>query len=148
MKHLPRLLCLSLLLLVPGAAARADLPADVNAALASGGLKRAIAGVEIIRLGDAPAGDQTLMRREATTPLIPASNLKLLSTAAALHKLGPDYRFRTVLLGGEPDLAIVGAGDPSFGDSNCSRRSAGTSRPSSRAGPTSSPSAASPACAT
>jgi D-alanyl-D-alanine carboxypeptidase len=38
---------------------------------------------------------ETLYRRDAERVLIPASNMKLLVSAAALHRLGPDYRFRT-----------------------------------------------------
>lgn len=58
----------------------------------------------------------------ATRPLIPASNMKLLTTAAALTALGPGFQFETaVLTRGEVvdgtlhgDLAIVGGGDPNF----------------------------------
>lgn len=58
---------------------------------------------------------------------MPASNMKLFTTAAALEFLGPDYRYRTKLLGkGEisengvfsGDLLIKGSGDPSFGEFN------------------------------
>ena len=46
---------------------------------------------------------------------MPASNMKVLTTALALLRLGPDYRFTTRLLR-EPsgDLVLVGSGDPSF----------------------------------
>ena len=46
-------------------------------------------------------------------PRIPASNQKLVSTAFALDRLGPDFRLRTQLLR-HPDgsLEIVGEGDP------------------------------------
>lgn len=44
-------------------------------------------------------------------PLNPASNVKLISTAAALDILGPDYRYRTRLLGTAPDAAGVVDGD-------------------------------------
>ena len=115
MNHLPRLLCL-VVLLAP-CAARADLAADVGNLLADKQLKRAVVGVEIIRLGERPSDDATLFRKEAQTPLIPASNLKLLSTSAALHKLGPGYKFRTSLLAGNGDVAIAGGGDPTLGDS-------------------------------
>ncbi|MFA5504251.1 MAG: D-alanyl-D-alanine carboxypeptidase/D-alanyl-D-alanine-endopeptidase [Vulcanimicrobiota bacterium] len=57
-----------------------------------------------------------------TSPMIPASNLKLVTTAVALDVLGPDYRFETRLYGPsastggvlEGDLVLKGAGDPTF----------------------------------
>lgn len=121
MKHLPllspslRLLCLSVLLLAPGVA-RADLTADVEALLGDKSLKKAVVGVEIIRVSAQPGGDKSVYQRGAETPLIPASNCKLLTTSAALEKLGPEFKFRTQLVASEPDLAIIGAGDPTFGD--------------------------------
>lgn len=54
----------------------------------------------------------------------PASTLKIITTAAALDLLGPDYTFQTTLeMAGtihddgtlEGDLLITGSGDPSFG---------------------------------
>jgi serine-type D-Ala-D-Ala carboxypeptidase/endopeptidase (penicillin-binding protein 4) len=56
-------------------------------------------------------------------PMIPASNMKLLTTASALDVLGKDFVFRTELgviepaaQGGKPDLMIHGDGDPALGD--------------------------------
>ncbi len=44
---------------------------------------------------------------------VPASILKLATAAAALHQLGPDYRFRTeIALDGERNLYVRGYGDP------------------------------------
>ncbi len=60
---------------------------------------------------------RTVYARQADTPLVPASNQKLLVMAAAVDRLGdtPDL-FRTVLgLRGE-DLVLIGAGDPCLGD--------------------------------
>lgn len=116
MNHLPRLCCLCLLL-IP-CALRADLAGDVNNILADRLLRKSIVGIEIVRLGEKAADDARLFARENQTPLIPASNLKLLSTSAALHKLGPEYKFRTTLLAGGGNLAILGGGDPTFGDSD------------------------------
>jgi D-alanyl-D-alanine carboxypeptidase/D-alanyl-D-alanine-endopeptidase (penicillin-binding protein 4) len=118
MRRLPRLVCCWFLLVIASTAgiARADLGSDVDALLGDRLLRRAAVGVEVVRLGGGPAEDATLYRRDAQVPLIPASNLKLLTTAAALQKLGPDFKFRTSFLVGEADVAIVGAGDPSFGD--------------------------------
>jgi len=46
-------------------------------------------------------------------PLTPASNAKLLTAAAALSILGPDYRFTTrTLLDAGRHLVLVGGGDP------------------------------------
>lgn len=66
----------------------------------------------------------TLYSRNAGKLFMPASNQKLLSSAVALHQLGPNYRFRTVVarrgelkdgvLNG--DLVVIGNGDPSISD--------------------------------
>lgn len=64
-----------------------------------------------------------LYLRNADRPLIPASNMKLYTTAAALDRLGPDYRYTTSLYargditaGGTllGDLILVGRGDPTL----------------------------------
>lgn len=49
--------------------------------------------------------------------LVPASNMKLVTTAAALGILGRDFVYTTELrLTPEGDLVIRGSGDPAFGD--------------------------------
>ena len=71
---------------------------------------------------DAQTG-QTLFESHADKYFVPASNMKLFTTALALAKLGPDYRFHTTLetrgtlspegtLSG--DLYLVGHGDPNL----------------------------------
>jgi serine-type D-Ala-D-Ala carboxypeptidase/endopeptidase (penicillin-binding protein 4) len=47
-------------------------------------------------------------------PRVLASNTKLLTTAAALLELGPDYHWRTQALLDENRLFLVGSGDPSL----------------------------------
>ena len=59
---------------------------------------------------------QVLYSRDAENYFIPASNAKLLVTAAVLHKLGADYRIRTAVYGDRTNLRIVGRGDPSLDD--------------------------------
>jgi D-alanyl-D-alanine carboxypeptidase/D-alanyl-D-alanine-endopeptidase (penicillin-binding protein 4) len=54
--------------------------------------------------------------------MIPASNMKVVTTIAAMDVLGIDHVFRTELgvidavAGGFPSLVVVGDGDPAFGD--------------------------------
>ena len=77
-------------------------------------------GVMVLSLD---TGD-TLFAIEPNEPLAPASNLKLLTTAAALRILGTDYRFRTYLLTEgdvvngvlRGDLVLYGTGDPGISD--------------------------------
>jgi D-alanyl-D-alanine carboxypeptidase/D-alanyl-D-alanine-endopeptidase (penicillin-binding protein 4) len=65
---------------------------------------------------------ESLYERHADRPMIPASNMKVVTAAAALSLLGPDYRFETSfstdsdsvspILGG--NLYVKGSGDPSL----------------------------------
>jgi D-alanyl-D-alanine carboxypeptidase/D-alanyl-D-alanine-endopeptidase (penicillin-binding protein 4) len=75
-----------------------------------------------ILIVDAESGE-TLYQRNSDKYFVPASNMKLLTTALALATLGPDYRFRTTVetrgvispdgtLSG--DLILVGRGDPNL----------------------------------
>jgi D-alanyl-D-alanine carboxypeptidase/D-alanyl-D-alanine-endopeptidase (penicillin-binding protein 4) len=52
----------------------------------------------------------------STRLFAPASNMKLITTAAALDLFGRDHAFKTTLAVRGDDLVVVGGGDPSFGD--------------------------------
>ncbi|MBD2515831.1 D-alanyl-D-alanine carboxypeptidase/D-alanyl-D-alanine-endopeptidase [Nostoc sp. FACHB-973] len=59
----------------------------------------------------------TLYNRDAEKYFTPASNMKLLTTAAALQQLGANFRIRTsIYQNGNGVLRIVGRGDPSLTD--------------------------------
>ncbi|WP_445243558.1 MULTISPECIES: D-alanyl-D-alanine carboxypeptidase/D-alanyl-D-alanine endopeptidase [unclassified Microcoleus] len=59
----------------------------------------------------------TLYSRDAQKFFIPASNAKLLTTAAALQKLGADFRIKTSVYSGENgSLYVAGRGDPSIAE--------------------------------
>lgn len=87
---------------------------------AARGFSKATWGVMVVSLD---TGD-TLFTMGPDQPLAPASNLKLLTTTAALRILGPDYRFRTYLLTNgtvdngvlDGDLILYGTGDPGISD--------------------------------
>ena len=100
--------------------ARAGVAADIDAALATPALARAAVGVQVVRLGPTP-GDahlvpQLVYRHDAGLPLTPASNLKLLTTSAAVDQLGPEFAFHTRLVQHGADLILVGDGDPALED--------------------------------
>ncbi|BAY23025.1 D-alanyl-D-alanine carboxypeptidase/D-alanyl-D-alanine-endopeptidase [Calothrix sp. NIES-2100] len=60
---------------------------------------------------------QTLYSRDAQKYFTPASNTKLLTTAAALQHLGANFRIRTsIYQNSNGVLRVVGRGDPSLGD--------------------------------
>jgi D-alanyl-D-alanine carboxypeptidase/D-alanyl-D-alanine-endopeptidase (penicillin-binding protein 4) len=66
----------------------------------------------------------TIFAMDPDVPRAPASNMKLLTTAAALRELGPEYRFRTFLVTDgsiedgvlRGDLVVFGSGDPGISD--------------------------------
>jgi len=73
-------------------------------------------------IADAKTGE-TLFEKNADSYFVPASNMKLFTTALAMAKLGPEYRFHTTIetrgtfspdgkLSG--DVVLVGRGDPNL----------------------------------
>lgn len=66
---------------------------------------------------------QTLYAKEPQSYFIPASNAKLLTTAATLNQLGANFRFRTPIYGtgtipNLTSLRLVGTGDPTLTTQN------------------------------
>jgi D-alanyl-D-alanine carboxypeptidase/D-alanyl-D-alanine-endopeptidase (penicillin-binding protein 4) len=98
-------------LLFPAWAA-AGLPEDIERAIRTTDLGGAAVGVSVREAGPGTP----LAELDAETPLIPASNMKLLTTGAALHTLGEGFSFHTQLLLDGDRLIVVGDGDPAFGD--------------------------------
>ncbi|MGA0872597.1 MAG: D-alanyl-D-alanine carboxypeptidase/D-alanyl-D-alanine endopeptidase [Phycisphaerales bacterium] len=91
-----------------------SLASDVATLVRSAKLPGAEISVSVREVGSG----ESLVEIRADRPLIPASNMKLLTTGAALAGLGPDFRFRTFMAlerGGRTRLVVVGDGDPAFG---------------------------------
>ena len=130
-------------LAVFGAAATSALSGACAPAAGSGGIAPARSPIEALRFSiDSLVNDpmfanahigllivnprtgDTLYSRNAGKLFMHASNQKILTGAVALHQLGPNYRFRTVIgkrgelrdgvLNG--DLIVVGRGDPTISD--------------------------------
>ncbi|HEY7529802.1 MAG TPA: D-alanyl-D-alanine carboxypeptidase/D-alanyl-D-alanine-endopeptidase [Gemmatimonadota bacterium] len=98
---------------------RERLAGAVDAILDARPFDRAFWGVLV---EDARTGE-VLYERNARRHFVPASNLKLVVTAAALDALGPDYAWRTSLYATGPlrgdgtlegDLVLYGRGDPNL----------------------------------
>jgi D-alanyl-D-alanine carboxypeptidase/D-alanyl-D-alanine-endopeptidase (penicillin-binding protein 4) len=61
------------------------------------------------------SSNKILYSQDSQKYFIPASNIKLFTTAVALQKLGSDFRIRTSIYDdGNGILRVVGRGDPSF----------------------------------
>ena len=60
--------------------------------------------------------DRQVVRIDETEPMIPASNMKLFTSGAALHILGEEFHFQTSLILDQDTLWVVGGGDPALGD--------------------------------
>ena len=99
--------------------ARADLQKDIQSILADEFLRNASVGIAIEAL---PEG-RMLYRHNEHQLLMPASNMKILTTSAALNLLGADFKFRTMLVQRGDDLILVGDGDPAFGDAELLKKS-------------------------
>ncbi|MEU6125757.1 D-alanyl-D-alanine carboxypeptidase/D-alanyl-D-alanine-endopeptidase [Streptomyces sp. NPDC047123] len=95
---------------------RSGLPEAIDTILGDPRMEGGTAGVVV---ADAASGD-VLYQRGATGRLMPASNTKLLTSAAAMELLGPDHRFTTDVRTDAPrrgsvlrgDLYLRGTGDP------------------------------------
>jgi serine-type D-Ala-D-Ala carboxypeptidase/endopeptidase (penicillin-binding protein 4) len=87
-------------------------------------LAHAFAGMRVVELSnDGLSNGRVLYARNAERLFVPASNMKLFTTALALAKLGADYRLTTKIGAEVPidangtlpgDLELIGGGDPSL----------------------------------
>ncbi len=98
----------------PGAALQRDITALLDAPPFAHGRWAAV--VRSLATGE------TLYSRDARQMMMPASNMKVLTTAVAAERLGWDFRFETRLVALGPvrdgvvhgDLLVVGSGDPTL----------------------------------
>jgi D-alanyl-D-alanine carboxypeptidase/D-alanyl-D-alanine-endopeptidase (penicillin-binding protein 4) len=105
-------LVLSIVLCGVISTAAAGLRDDVDRLVRNAPLKGATVSVSI---RDA-SSNSVLVAINADAALAPASNMKLLTTGAALHALGPDFEFTTRLKRDGDRIIVVGDGDPALGD--------------------------------
>lgn len=114
-----RIVMLAACLLAGPVAARADGLREKIDAVLSG--KSAPAGHVGVRVIEVDTG-KVLYSARAEELFVPASNMKLLTTAAALGRLGPNFTFRTTFALQGEDLVVLASGDPGLGDPRLAAR--------------------------
>lgn len=99
-------------MLTPLASAQATLHSRVDRVLRASGLDAARVGVVVL---DGDSG-RALVSINPDEALIPASNMKVITSGAAATILGEDFAFRTELILDGERLIVRGAGDPALAD--------------------------------
>jgi len=72
------------------------------------------------------ASNRELYAENIDAPVMPASNMKLVTAAVGLDAFGPDHEFETYLAMDGDDLWIIGTGDPAVGDSKIAKTYGGS----------------------
>jgi D-alanyl-D-alanine carboxypeptidase/D-alanyl-D-alanine-endopeptidase (penicillin-binding protein 4) len=99
---------------------RSDLARLIDSLTAQPQFKGGHWGVVVVN----PRTADTLYSQNAGKLFMPASNMKIITSAAALTLLGPDYTYKTTFLVDGPvqdslldgDLIVIGRGDPTISD--------------------------------
>jgi len=110
------------MLLTVSAYSQTKLTQEINKALKKSCLDKRQTSVSVVAL---PSG-KDIYAKNTHEPLLPASVMKLVTTAAALYYLGPEYRFKTEFLYSgarkgsviRGDLIIRGGADPRLSTEN------------------------------
>src|SRR2546423_13501545 len=112
--------CVSVMRTVHPTTSRAELRSTIDSPTSEGEFRNAHWGVLIVN----PRTGDTLYSKNAGKLFMPASNMKIITSAAALTLLGPDYTYKTTFLADGPvrdslldgNLLVIGRGDPTISD--------------------------------
>jgi len=92
--------------------AQANLAKEVNGIIGRSSQRKVQFSIHIVKADSI----DVVYSHEATKAMIPASNMKIIVTAAALKYLGPGYEYKTKVGLCSNTLVIIGSGDPLLGD--------------------------------
>jgi len=109
---LKKILVCCVLVCASAGISKADLAGKVEAIVASQTQGKVRIAVKIVN----PATGSVIYSHNGSTPMTPASNMKLVTTAAALHYLGPNFTYLTGVGLISDSIAVIGSGDPLLGD--------------------------------
>ena len=111
-RTLTRIAMVAALVLAPAIASAQSLASRVQRVIDTADIGKARVGVCIREVGAA----SPLVYLDAESGYIPASNMKLLTSGAALRVLGPDFVFRTEFAIDGGRVIVRGDGDPALAD--------------------------------
>jgi serine-type D-Ala-D-Ala carboxypeptidase/endopeptidase (penicillin-binding protein 4) len=112
--------CVTMMRTVHPASSRAELGHMIDSLTSQPVFRNAHWGVLIVN----PRTGDTLYSKNAGKLFMPASNMKIITSAAALTLLGPDYTYKTTFLADgevrdsllDGNLIVIGRGDPTISD--------------------------------
>ena len=113
MKHkIEKILIVAVLSIFFAGTVRADLAKKINGIIQRPSQKKTQFSVKIIKANSG----KTIYSHNSAAPMMPASNMKIIISAAALKYLGPDYEYKTKIGFCDNTLVVLGGGDPLLGD--------------------------------
>ncbi len=98
--------------------AKADLSSRLNAIIGRASQKKVEFAVHIVKADTGRA----VYSRNTQKPMPPASNMKLITTAAALELLGADFEYKTIVALYGDTVIVIGGGDPLLGDKTTDKK--------------------------
>jgi D-alanyl-D-alanine carboxypeptidase/D-alanyl-D-alanine-endopeptidase (penicillin-binding protein 4) len=112
--------CVTVMRTVRPASSRAELGHMIDSLTSQPVFRNAHWGVLVVN----PRTGDTLYSKNAGKLFMPASNMKIITSAAALTLLGPDYTYKTTFLADgevrdsllDGNLIVIGRGDPTISD--------------------------------
>jgi len=110
--QIEKLLVAAVLSICLVSAASADLAKRIDSIIRQSSQQKVRFSIHIIK---ADSG-KTIYGHNANRPMVPASNMKIITTAAALRYLGPNYEYKTRIGLCGDTLVVKGSGDPLLGD--------------------------------
>jgi D-alanyl-D-alanine carboxypeptidase/D-alanyl-D-alanine-endopeptidase (penicillin-binding protein 4) len=110
--QLKKILIVTVLSTCLGSSANADLAKRVDAIINHSSLNKVQFSIHIIKADS----ERTVYSHNAGEPLVPASNMKIITSAAALKLLGADYEYKTKVGLCDDTLVVIGSGNPLLGD--------------------------------
>ena len=101
-----------------GSLAKANLAERIDGIISQSLRKKVQFSIHVVK---ADSG-RTVYDHDARELMIPASNMKIITSAAALKYLGPDFEYKTKVGLCDDTLVVIGSGDPLLGDEKTDAR--------------------------